>query len=208
MNHALHAAFETHSCFKEKAKPSPMLLNFPLHSIREPDVDLCQARQTALSSRHRTPLSSKEPHQHWDMDLFFCSTFWAQSTSWALGEQRGKGQANCFNPRWRPGRLTQILVWRCQRQLMTHATKARERVLQVLGYRRQLLLLGTINTPASGIWKCSQLWSPTIPRLMFQIKPRSDTAAYTSSNPFLLASTHDLAVWPHSCLSVPGEHSA
>lgn len=123
MNHALHAAFETHSCFKEKAKPSPMLLNFPLHSIREPDVDLCQARQTALSSRHRTPLSSKEPHQHWDMDLFFCSTFCAQSTSWALGEQRGKGQANCFNP----GRLTQILVWRCQRQLMTHATKARER---------------------------------------------------------------------------------
>ncbi len=124
----LHAAFETHhSCFKEKAKCSPMLLNFPLHSIREPNMDLCQARQTALSSRHLTLLSSKEPHQLWDGDLFFCSTFWAQSTSWALGEQRGKGQANCFNPRWRPGQLTKILVWRCKRQLMTHATKTQER---------------------------------------------------------------------------------
>ncbi len=85
------------------------------------------SQETALSSRHLTLLSSKEPHQLWDGDLFFCSTFWAQSTSWALGEQRGKGQANCFNPRWRPGQLTKILVWRCKRQLMTHATKTQER---------------------------------------------------------------------------------
>ncbi len=121
----------------------PLKLTTPA-SRRKPNAPQCSSTSPCTPSESQTWICAKPgkplyppgispyypPRNHISFEMgtcFFCSTFWAQSTSWALGEQRGKGQANCFNPRWRPGQLTKILVWRCKRQLMTHATKTQER---------------------------------------------------------------------------------